>query len=141
MFEERRGTTRDVRVDLKAAGSLGAFVCFESPLSGDRTVVALAGTDDDAGRALIAALEDDGKVPLIRGGLAVIRNDTVESYQGQSLYYVGSLSSWKRLWFHLSQHVFLFTLVALVVIVLIALVLYGGLQRRMARRLADATEQ
>lgn len=140
-MSEERGTTRNVQVSLNAAGSLGAFVSFESPLSSDRTVVALAGTDDDAGRTLIAALEDDGKVASIRGDLAVIRNDTVESYQGRAVYYVGSLSLWKRLWFHLSQHVILLTLVALGVVVLVALLLYGGLQRRVARRLADSTNQ
>jgi hypothetical protein len=65
-----------------------------------------------------------------------VRGDTVQSYQGDSIYYVGSLSLWKRLWFHLSQHVVLFTLVALVVVVMSAMLLYGGLQRRVARRLA-----
>lgn len=140
-MSEERGTTRNVQVDLNATGPLGAFVSFESPLSGDRTVVALAGTDEEAGRALVTALEDDGRVPLIRGDLAIVRNNTVESYQGQSIYYVGSLSLWKRLWFHLSQHVILLTLVALGVVVLIAMLLYGGLQRRVARRLADDTKQ
>lgn len=135
-----RGPARDVQVDLNATGSLGAFVSFESPLSGNRTVVALAGTDDDAGRALVAALEDDSQVPLIRGDLAVVRNNTVASYQGQSIYYVGSLSLWKRLWFHLSQHVILLTVVALGVVVLIAMLLYGGLQRRVVRRLADSKQ-
>jgi hypothetical protein len=137
---EAREASREVQVDLDATGSLGAFVSFESPLSGDRTVVALSGTDDEAGRALVTALEDDGRVPLIRGDLAVVRNNTVESYQGQSIYYVGSLSLWKRLWFHLSQHVILLTVVALGVVVLIAMLLYGGLQRRVARRLADARQ-
>lgn len=129
---------RDVQVQVNASGSLGAFISFESPLSGDRTVVALAGSDDAAAQSLIATLEDDGKVPLIRGDLAVVRGDTVQSYQGDSIYYVGSLSMGKRLWFHLSQHVVLFTVVALGVVVLVALLLYGGLQRRVARRLADS---
>jgi hypothetical protein len=137
---EAREANRDVQVDLNASGSLGAFVSFESPRKGNRTVVALAGTDDDAGRALVTALEDDGRVPLIRGDLAVVRNNTVASYQGQSIYYVGSLSSWKRLWFHLSQHVILLTVVALGGVVLVAMLLYGGLQRRVARRLADSKQ-
>jgi hypothetical protein len=137
---DERDRGREVQVDLNATGSLGAFVSFESPLRGARTVVALAGTDDEAGRALVTALEDDGRVPLIRGDLAVVRNNTVESYQGQSIYYVGSLSVWKRLWFHLSQHVILLTVVALGVVVVIAMLLYGGLQRRVARRLADTKQ-
>jgi len=139
-MSEERATNRNVQVELSSTGSLGAFVSFESPLSGDRTVVALAGTDDEASRTLISTLEDDGRVPLIRGDLAVVRNNTVESYQGLSIYYIGSLSLWKRLWFHLSQHVILLTLVALGVVVAIAMLLYGGLQRRVARRLADTKQ-
>jgi hypothetical protein len=124
------------RVQVNAKGPLGAFISFESPLSADRTVVALAGSDDDAMQGLLGALENGAKVPLILGNLAVVRGDTVQSYQGDSVYYVGSLSLGKRLWFHLSQHVVLFTLVALLVVVVSAMLLYGGLQRRVARRLA-----
>jgi hypothetical protein len=40
----------------------------------------------------------------------------------------------------LSQHVILLTVVALGVVVLIAMLLYGGLQRRVARRLADTKQ-
>lgn len=127
------------QVRVNANGSLGAFISFESPLSSGRTVVALAGNDGDAARALLTALEDDGKVPLILGDLAIVRGETVQSFQGDSVYYVGSLSLWKRLWFHLSQHVVLFTVVALAVVVLAAMLLYGGLQRRVARRLASGS--
>ncbi len=129
------------RVQVKANGSLGALISFESPLTGDRTVVALASSDDAAAQTLLAALEDDGKVPQILGDLAIVRGDTVQSYRGESVYYVGSLSLWKRLWFHLSQHVLLFTLVALAVVVVVAMLLYGGLQRRVARRLATNGSQ
>jgi len=129
-------TARAAKVQFNASGSLAAFMSFESPVSGDRTVVALAGTDVAAAQSLIAVLEDDGKVPLIRGDLTVVRGDTVQSYQSDAVYYVGSLSLWKRLWFHLSQHALLLTVVALAVVVLVALLLYGGLQRRVARRLA-----
>ena len=133
---DERGRSTGGQVQVNAKGSLGAFISFESPLSGDRTVVALAGSDDAAAQSLLASLEDDGKVPQILGDLAIVRGDTVQSYRGESVYYVGSLSLWKRLWFHLSQHVVLFTLVALAVVVIVAMLLYGGLQRRVARRLA-----
>lgn len=136
LANERRDRPSGGQVQINANGSLGAFISFESPLSNDRTVVALAGSDDAAAQTLLATLEDDGKVPQIIGDLAIVRGDTVQSYRGESVYYVGTLSLWKRLWFHLSQHVVLFTIVALTVVVLVAMLLYGGLQRRVARRLA-----
>jgi hypothetical protein len=73
-------------------------------------------------------------VPQITGDLAITRGDTVQSYRSDSVYYVGSLSVWKRLWFHLSQHVVLFALVSLAIVVVVAMLLYGSLQRRVAGR-------
>jgi cellulose synthase operon protein B len=133
----RAAITRDSQVDINANGSLGALLSFESPLGNRRTVVALAGTDAHAANALIDTLEDEGKVPQIRGALTIVRPGSVQSYQADALYYVGSLSWWQRLWFHLSQHPVLLTLVTLITAIVIALFLYGWLQRRVARRLEN----
>lgn len=134
-LQSRRGGQSNVVV--AASGSLGAFISFESPVSSGRTVVALAGTDDNAGRTLVATLEDDGKVPQVRGDLAIVRAGDVQSYRGDDVYYVGSLPWWQRLWFHISQHPVLLTLIALVLAITVAMWIYGWLQRRVARRLAE----
>jgi len=135
----RDSRAANARVSVSAAGSLGAFISFESPLSSSRTVVALTGTDAHATNALLDTLEDEGKVPMIRGDLAIVRAGDVQSYQSDALYYVGSLSWWKWLWFHLSRHPVLLTLVTLAVAIVVALWLYGWLQRRVARRLQAET--
>jgi hypothetical protein len=128
---------RDNQVDINANGSLGALLSFESPLRNRRTVVAFAGTDAAAAGALVDTLEDEGKVVLIRGALTIVRAGEVQSYQADATYYVGSLSWWQRLWFHISQHPILLTLLTLVTAIVIALFLYGWLQRRVARRLEN----
>jgi hypothetical protein len=130
---DRRST--DTRVQVEADGSLGAIISFESPLRSGRTVVALIGTDTHAQAALADVLEDAGKVSRVRGDLTIVRGGNVESYQGESVYYVGSLSWWKRLWFHLSRHSILLTLVTLAVAAVVALWVYGWLQRRAKQRL------
>lgn len=122
-------------VDVVASGSLGALLGFESPQASNRSVVALVGTDADAAGAVIDALEDEGKVPFIRGDLAIVRAGVVQSYQGDSFYYVGSLPWWKWIWFHLSRHPVLLTLVTLAVAIILAMWIYGWLQRRVATRL------
>jgi cellulose synthase operon protein B len=127
------------RVLAQADGSLAALVSFESPLSSGRTVVALVGSDAAAAQSLVAALDDDGKVPFIRGELAVIRDNAVQSYQGSDVYYVGSLSWWQWLWFHFSRHGLLLIFSSLAVALAAALVLYGGLQRIARRRLEGRT--
>lgn len=142
LVDAQAARPRDSQVDINASGSLGALLSFESPLRARRTVVAFTGTDTAAAAALIDTLEDEGKVPEIRGALAIVRAGAVQSYAAETRYYVGSLSWWQRLWFHLSQHAVLLTLVTLATAITIALFLYGWLQRRVARRLANqaATE-
>jgi len=125
--------TADVR--LRASGSLGAILSFESPVSSGRTVVALVGSDERAAQDVIAALGDDSKVPLIRGDLTLVRGNDLQSRQGSQVYFVGSLSWWQWLWFHFSQHALLLTLVCLATAIGAALLIYGGLQRLAARRL------
>jgi cellulose synthase operon protein B len=122
-------------VSVHAQGSLGAYMSFESPVSSGRTVVALVGTDDEAADSLLGVLEDEGKIPAIRGELAIVRSGAVQSYQGTHLYYVGSLSWWQWLWFHVSGHPVLLTLVSLAAAIVVALWIYGWLQRLVARRL------
>jgi cellulose synthase operon protein B len=127
------------RVLVQAGGSLAALLSFESPLRGGRTVIALTGSDDTAAQTLVAALEDESKVPLIRGALAVVRDGTIQSYEGDELYYVGSLSWWQWLWFHFSRHSLLLTVLLLAAATTAGLLLYGGLQRLVARRLGGRT--
>ena len=122
-------------VVIRADGSLAALLSFESPVSRGRTVVALVGSDAAAAQSLVASLEDESKVPQIRGELALVRNDAIQSYQGGDLYYVGSLSWWQWLWFHFSRHALLLTIISLAAAVATGLFLYGCLQRLAARRL------
>jgi hypothetical protein len=122
-------------VVIRADGSLAALLSFESPVSRGRTVVALVGSDAAAAESLVASLEDESKVPQIRGELALVRNDAIQSYQGGDLYFVGSLSWWQWLWFHFSRHVLLLTIISLAAAVATGLFLYGWLQRLAAKRL------
>ena len=122
-------------VVIRADGSLAALLSFESPVSRGRTVVALVGSDAAAAQSLVASLEDESKVPQIRGELALVRNGAIQSYQGGDLYYVGSLSWWQWLWFHFSRHALLLTIISLAAAVATGLFLYGWLQRLAAKRL------
>jgi hypothetical protein len=138
---DARTTEPAADVALRASGSLGALLSFESPVSSGRTVVALVGSDDRAAAAVSAALGDDSKLPLIRGDLTLVRDGDLQSREGSHVYFVGSLSWWQWLWFHFSRHALLLTLVCLATAVAAALLIYGVLQRLAARRLAPrATE-
>jgi hypothetical protein len=122
-------------VQLKTDGALAAFLSFESPLSKSRTVVAWVGSDAAAAESLMDTLDDSSKVGLIRGALALVRDHSVQSFDPDKTYYVGSLPWWQWLWFRLSQHALLFIVVSLVAAVAVGLLLYGGLQRLRTQRL------
>jgi hypothetical protein len=126
-------------VIVQAGGSVGALMSFESRVTKGRTVVALTGSDAAAADSLVATLEDDGKVPSIRGELAIVRSDGVQSFLGDGIYYVGSLSWWQWLWFHFSRHALLLTVLALAVAVAAGLFIYGRLQRLVTKRLEGRT--
>jgi cellulose synthase operon protein B len=121
---------------LRASGSIGAIMGFESPLSNNRSVVALVGTDSSAENSLLDVLEDEGKVGAVAGDLAIVRGADVQSFRGESSYYVGTLSWWKRLWFHVSRHPLVLSFMALILAISISIWCYGWLQKRAARRLS-----
>ncbi len=134
------GGDATANVVVQANGTLGALMSFRSRATSGRTVVAFVGSDAAATQSLIASLEDGSKVSRIRGELAIVRNGEIQSFQGSDVYYVGSLPWWQWLWFHFSQHALVLTLVSLAVAVIAALLAYGLLQRRVARRLQDDTK-
>jgi cellulose synthase operon protein B len=123
------------QVQIRATGALAGFLSFESPLTSGRTVVALLGSDQAAAQSLLATLDDYSKVPLVRGELAVIRNDTVQSFGAEKLDYLGSLRWWQWLWFHFSRHSLLLIILSLAVAIGVGLLIYGTLQRRVSGRL------
>ena len=134
------GADGTANVVVQANGTLGALMSFQSRATAGRTVVAFVGSDAAATQSLIASLEDGSKVSRIRGELAIVRNGEIQSFQGDDVYYVGSLPWWQWLWFHFSQHAVVLTLVSLAVAIIAALLAYGLLQRRVARRLQDSTK-
>lgn len=118
---------RDLTVS--APGSLAALMGFESPLKSGRSVIALAATDSAAQSALLTALEDNGRVKYVRGDLAIVRGDEVQSFRGEPVYYVGELSWWLRIWYVLSRHPVLVLLITILAVMILASALFGFMRR------------
>jgi cellulose synthase operon protein B len=76
---------------LLGSGPLAALIGFESPLSPSRSVVALTSNTPTALTSALDALNDGGKVQYIRGDLALMRGESVESFRVNNVYYVGEL--------------------------------------------------
>jgi cellulose synthase operon protein B len=127
----------DRRVAIEASGPIAALLGFESPLGQGRSVVALTANSADGVRALADAIEDPGRVGRIRGDLTILRGADISSYRGEPTYYVGTLTWWKKLWFHFAQYPLMLLLLSVAAGVLLAFVLYAYLRRAAERRLGD----
>lgn len=122
---------------LQGDGPLAAVTGFESPQASGRSVVALTATDSEAMGRLARALSDSGQLQSVRGDLALMRGESIESFRIHPVYYVGDLPWWQRLWFHLHGHPLLLALVGIATGLLLTFIVYGAL-RGMARRRLEA---
>jgi hypothetical protein len=127
---------RDGWAQLSAQGPLAAIMGFESPLKGGRSVVVLDATDAATLTLAAEALVDPTRVREVRGDLALLRNDSVQSFRVGDTYYVGHLSWWRWVWFQLHSHPIVLVILGLLLGVFLALVAFAALRRMAARRLA-----
>ena len=128
-------STSGGRTTLAGDGPLAALVGFESPLQSGRSVVALTASDSAAMALLSAGLNDSGKIRQMRGDLGLLRDDAVESFRINPVYYVGHLPWWQWLWFHLHGQPLLLALLGIAAGLLVTFVVYGALRAMAARRL------
>ncbi|MEO8296632.1 MAG: cellulose biosynthesis cyclic di-GMP-binding regulatory protein BcsB [Burkholderiales bacterium] len=122
--------------ELTAKGPLGAVIGFESPLAGDRSVVAISASQPDGLPLALNALLDAGKMRQIQGDLTLMRGDAVEAFRIGSVYHVGHLSWWRWLWYQFHQHPLVLALIGLLIGLIVALLLYTVLKQVAARRLS-----
>jgi hypothetical protein len=132
----QRTVPHDGLAQIAAAGPLGALFAFESPASKGRSVVVINGSEPAALPAVSEALLDGSKTRLIQGDLVLVRGDTVEPYRIGDTYNVGQVSWWRWMWLHLHDHPLLLALLALVMAIIVAVLLFAVLRRIAARRLS-----
>ena len=91
-------------LQVEAPGALALIAGFESPLQAGRSVVALSGDQTQSLHWLSASLLDPDLVARIQGGLAVVRDREVRSYESASVYDVGHLPLAAQVSLFLSRH-------------------------------------
>lgn len=122
---------------LLGSGPLAAFIGFESPLSPSRSVIALTSNTPAALTSALDALNDGGKVQYIRGDLALMRGESVESFRVNNVYYIGDLPWWRWIWFHLNHHPLLLTAIGVAIGLFVALLAFGTLRNLATKRLGQ----
>jgi len=111
---------------------------FESPLKKGRSVVVIAGGNEQGLAHAINALNAvDDSNGTIQGSLVVVRGKTIEPLVADEQYYVGSLSWFKRVQWALSRNVGWMLLLTLSGILLLGGLTYLGLRAQAKKRMND----
>lgn len=121
-------------------GPMGAIIGFQSPYHDQRSVVALMGDSPRGFELLNQALNDSGKRSAMFGSVSVIRESGVNSLRVGDIYYVGHLPWYERVWFALSNHPILLSILAALSVILLAWVLWR-LLRIISRRRLDPDDE
>lgn len=78
-------------IQLEGPGNMAVITGFESPLQAGRSVVALNSDQTQSLHWLSAALTESALAAHIQGGLTVVQERNVRSYESTSVYHVGQL--------------------------------------------------
>ncbi|MGU3415022.1 cellulose biosynthesis cyclic di-GMP-binding regulatory protein BcsB [Enterobacteriaceae bacterium C34A] len=121
-------------------GPMAAIIGFQSPYHDQRSVIALMADSKRGFELLNGALNDSGKRAAMFGSVSVIRESGVNSLRVGDVYYVGHLPWYERVWFALSNHPILLSILAALSVVLLAWVLWR-LLRILSRRRLDPDDE
>lgn len=121
----------------QSSGDLGSIVGFESPLTSERSVVAIFANQPAQLPQVAELLQDPGDAQFIQGDLALLNDDAVNYYRLGDTYTVGSLPLLTRLHLFFSKHPILLLISALIVILLLAILIYRALRSSAKRRIAE----
>ncbi|RUO19644.1 hypothetical protein CWE08_09435 [Aliidiomarina iranensis] len=122
------------------SGPSAAVVSFQSPLHSSATVVALTANQDDFLNKVTELLRSSERTMDVSGFMSLLTPGNDRHLPGYELYYVGELSFFKRMYFHLARYpvlVSVLTLVALVTLVMVLYWFFSGLARRRLERRGD----
>jgi len=126
---------RDIQVSLAANGHHGALIGFESPLRQGRSVISLSATDPAAMAAVFDALDRSDLAARVQGDVALINGVRVDSFRVGGTYTLGHLPFWTRLWLAFSDQPFLLAAASILIGLLIAMLMFFGLNYLAKRRL------
>lgn len=133
---EAESSQPDSKTTIGSEGAMAAIIGIQSPFNDQRSVVALLADSPRGYELLNSAQLDSGKRAAMFGSVAVIRESGVNSLRVGDVYYVGHLPWWERIWHGLSTHPVWLAVLAVIVVVILALMLWRGLKAFSRRRLS-----
>jgi hypothetical protein len=126
---------------LEGNGPLAALLGFESPLSSERSVVAITATSPDQLPLALDALDNTGMAKSMHGSVVFLRPNKADSFLVGDTYTIGSLPWWTTLWFPLSGHPILLALMSVFAVLVFAFALWRSLRAVARRRMGQEDTQ
>lgn len=123
------------RAVLQNEGPIGAILGFESHLDKGFSGLLITGTDDNSFIRVSESLLSYDKVGKIRGSVALLRGDQIQSYRVGETFVAGSLPWWLKVRIAFSEYPALVALTGAGAGIALAILLYGWLARRAGRRI------
>ncbi|HXU92881.1 MAG TPA: cellulose biosynthesis cyclic di-GMP-binding regulatory protein BcsB [Gallionella sp.] len=120
---------------LSQNGSLAAMLGFESPLSSERSVVAVVSTQPESLTQTLDALERSTND--IHGSAAFIHPNKVESFLVGQTYTIGKLPFLISIWYPFANHPVLLAIMAALAVLVFAFALWRTLRMLAAKRLRN----
>ena len=130
----RPDATIATQQNVEGNGPLALMLGFESPLSRERSVVAVTASAPALMGQVLDTLDDTNRQLSIRGSAVFIRGQQVDSVLASDTYTVGSLPFWTSIWYGMSEHPILLALAAVISILILAFAMWRGLRAVAARR-------
>ncbi|WP_194756410.1 cellulose biosynthesis cyclic di-GMP-binding regulatory protein BcsB [Aliidiomarina indica] len=109
---------------VQISGPSAALVSFESPIQRNATVVALTANQDEFLGQVESLIRSAERNTDVVGFMTVITPGSERHLNTYDPYYVGELSFWKRMHFHLSRYPVLVSVITLVALITLVLILY-----------------
>jgi hypothetical protein len=108
---------------LQGNGPLAAMLGFESPVTSERSVVAVTAVDSKDLTQVLDVLDDDATARAMYGSAVFIRGDKAESTLVGDTYTLGMMPFWLSIWYPLTERPILMILAGLAAAMLLAYLL------------------
>lgn len=125
----------ETQTTISSSGPMAAILGFQSPYNSQRSVLALLADSPRGNELLNEAIGDSGKRAFIGGSVTIIRDSGVNALRVGDIYYVGHLPWYERIWFALSAHPIILSILAVVTMILLGWILWRVLHILSRRRL------
>jgi len=141
-YPSYRWAQEDVRVTPAPAGTLhlagnanlATIMAFESPMQSNRSVVFFYADKSPDLRKITDVLTDLERIPLVQGDFVVVDDKAVNHVKVGDTYYWGSVSFLYKLRWFLSGQPLVFGLLIILVCLVLAVLAYRPLRRRLEQR-------